>query len=70
MASKSNVYLFICYGFVRKLRPKRIPEIDPRSVLIGACLGARFGIQNIPVDWLLKVDNVEDLVSKAEKIFE
>lgn len=39
-----------------------------RSVFIGACLGAKFGIGNIPVEWMEKVDDIEKIVEMAEKI--
>merc|ERR1719361_1689048 len=32
-----------------------------RSNLIGACLGAKFGIQNIPEDWMGKVEGIENI---------
>ena len=36
-----------------------------RAHLIGACLGAKFGMEGIPKDWLVKVDNIEDIIEKA-----
>jgi len=40
-----------------------------RGILIGACLGAKFGIQSIPVTWLNKVDGIEDIINKAIECF-
>jgi ADP-ribosylglycohydrolase len=39
-----------------------------RAIFIGACLGAKFGIAGIPVDWLERVNNIEDIVKMAEQI--
>ena len=38
-----------------------------RGILIGACLGAKFGIQSIPEDWLKKVDGINDIIEKSIK---
>ena len=40
-----------------------------RSNLIGACLGARFGIKNIPTEWIKKVDDIEDIMEKCLKMY-
>ena len=40
-----------------------------RGFLIGACLGAKFGIQSIPEDWLRKVDGIKDIIEKSIKCF-
>ena len=40
-----------------------------RGILIGACLGAKFGIQSIPEDWLKKVDGMKDIIEKSIKCF-
>ena len=40
-----------------------------RSNLIGACLGAKFGIQNIPFEWLNQVDDIENILQKCVKLF-
>ncbi|XP_066936201.1 crystallin J1A-like [Clytia hemisphaerica] len=36
-----------------------------RSNLIGACYGAKYGIDGIPIDWLKKVKNIENTMEKA-----
>ena len=40
-----------------------------RSNLIGACLGAKFGIQNIPIEWIKKVDDIEVIIEKCLKLY-
>ena len=40
-----------------------------RAILIGACLGAKFGIQAIPQEWLNRVDDIEIIIEKAIKCF-
>ena len=40
-----------------------------RGLIIGAYLGAKFGIDGIPVDWLDKVDNIEKILLEAKNIF-
>jgi len=39
-----------------------------RSNLIGACLGAKFGIQGIPMEWMSKVDGIEDILENCIKV--
>ena len=41
-----------------------------RSILIGACLGAKFGLSAIPVEWMEKVENIENIIKMAEQIME
>jgi len=40
-----------------------------RSNFIGACLGAKFGIQSIPVEWIEKVDGMEQIIENSLKCF-
>ena len=40
-----------------------------RAILIGACLGAKFGIQAIPQEWLTRVNDIEIIIEKAIKCF-
>lgn len=40
-----------------------------RSNFIGACLGAKYGIENIPRDWIEKVDGIEDIMENSIKCF-
>ena len=39
-----------------------------RSIFIGTCLGAKFGLGGIPIGWLEKVDNIENILKMAEQI--
>ena len=41
-----------------------------RANLIGACLGAKFGITAIPEEWLAKVDGVEELINNCMIVFD
>ena len=36
-----------------------------RAHLIGSCLAAKFGIQGIPEEWIVQVDDIEDIIEKA-----
>ena len=40
-----------------------------RATVIGACLGAKFGIEGIPIEWIDRVDGMEDLITKSIKVF-
>ena len=40
-----------------------------RSNVVGACLGAKFGIANIPIEWIAKVDGIEDIIENCLKVF-
>ena len=40
-----------------------------RANFIGACLGAKFGIQGIPKEWLAQVDGIQDIIEKSIKVF-
>ena len=40
-----------------------------RSNLIGACLGAKFGIERIPIEWIEKVDGIEDIIKDCIAVF-
>jgi hypothetical protein len=40
-----------------------------RANLIGACLGAKFGIQGIPEDWMSKVDGMDGIIKNAITCF-
>ena len=39
-----------------------------RSCLVGACLGAKYGIEGIPADWLEKTPSVERALKFAVTI--
>lgn len=40
-----------------------------RASFIGACLGAKLGVQRIPVEWLEKVEGIEELIQDAIKVY-
>jgi len=40
-----------------------------RATVIGACLGAKFGIEGIPIEWIDRVEGIEDLIAKSIKVF-
>ena len=39
-----------------------------RSNLIGACLGAKYGIDSMPLDWISRVEGIEDILDKCIKV--
>ena len=66
----SLVSLLNATSFEAALRSNMLAGGDccSRAVFIGACLGAKFGIAGIPVDWMEKVDNIQEIVKMAEQI--
>lgn len=44
-------------------------DCNARALLIGACLGARLGVENIPLDWIKKVNGSEKILEDAIKAF-
>ena len=40
-----------------------------RSNLIGACLGAKFGLQGIPAAWINEVIGIDDIIKNAIQCF-
>jgi len=40
-----------------------------RANFIGACFGAKFGLEGIPVDWIKKVDGIEEIIKNAIKVY-
>jgi len=41
-----------------------------RSIVIGACLGAKFGLAGIPIEWIEKVDNIEEIIKMTDQIMQ
>ena len=39
------------------------------GIVIGACLGSKFGIQSMLEDWLKKVDGIKDIIEKSIVFF-
>ena len=58
-------------SFVEAIRENIMAGGDScsRGLLIGACLGAKFGLTGIPVDWMQKVLNIEDIIKAAKNIY-
>jgi len=44
-------------------------DCNARANFIGACLGAKFGVEGIPMEWIEKVDNVENIIENCVKVF-
>jgi len=44
-------------------------DCNARANFIGACLGAKFGVEGIPMEWIEKVDNVENIIQNCVKVF-
>jgi len=40
-----------------------------RSNFIGACLGAKYGIQNIPFEWIERIEGMETIIENSLKCF-
>jgi len=40
-----------------------------RGVFIGACLGIKHGVEGIPMEWIEKVTNVENVIQNCVKVF-
>ena len=40
-----------------------------RGIIIGAYLGAKFGLSSIPIEWLNNVKDIEKIISEAKDIF-
>lgn len=40
-----------------------------RSNFVGACLGAKFGLEGIPMEWLSRVEGVETIIENSLKCF-
>ena len=60
-----TVYLLFVYIFCIHFSG----DCCSRATVIGACLGAKFGIEGIPIEWIDRVDGIEDLIAKSIKVF-
>lgn len=40
-----------------------------RGTVIGSCLAARNGIEDIPMDWIEKVVGIEDIIRQAIRVY-
>jgi len=44
-------------------------DCNARANFIGACLGAKFGVEGIPMEWIEKVTDVEKIIENTVKVF-
>jgi len=44
-------------------------DCNARANFMGACLGAKFGIEGIPIEWIEKVDGINTILENAVKVF-
>jgi len=44
-------------------------DCNARANFLGACLGAKYGVEGIPMEWIEKVDNIEIIIHNAVKVF-
>lgn len=47
-----------------------IPERNELAAIVGACCGAKYGIDNIPIEWKEKIEDLSELIKLADKIFD
>ena len=43
--------------------------LSARSNFIGACLGANHGIEDIPIEWIERVEGMEPIIENSLKCF-
>jgi len=43
--------------------------LGARSNFIGACLGAKYGIEDIPIEWIERVEGMEQIIENSLKCF-
>ena len=43
--------------------------LGARSNFVGAVLGAKYGIESIPNEWISRVEGIEDIIENALKVF-
>ena len=63
--------ILIAPDFVSAVRKNILAggDCNARANFIGACLGAKFGIEGIPMEWIEKVTNVETVIENTVKVF-
>jgi len=63
--------LLICEDYVTAVRKNILAggDCNSRSILIGACLGAKLGVEAIPMEWIQKVTGIEGIIQNAVKVF-
>jgi hypothetical protein len=67
----SLVSLLLCDDYVTAVRENILAggDCNARSLLIGACLGARLGVEGIPMDWIQKVTGIQEFLQNAVKVY-
>jgi len=63
--------LLVCDNFVTAVRSNILAggDCNARALLIGSCLGARLGVEGIPMEWIEKVNGMEDILKDAIKVY-
>merc|ERR550519_2742626 len=63
--------LLECDNFVTAVRKNILAggDCNARALLIGSCLGARLGVEGIPMEWIEKVNGMEDILKDAIKVY-
>jgi len=64
--------LLVCgESFVTAVRQNILAggDCNARALLVGACLGARLGVENIPMEWINKVHGAEQVLEDAIKVY-
>jgi len=44
-------------------------DCNARANFIGACLGAKYGVEGIPMEWIEKVTDIETVIENAVKVY-
>ena len=44
-------------------------DTSARVLLVGACVGAKYGLSSIPTAWALKTRSIGAVVQSVEKLF-
>merc|ERR1712203_418883 len=63
--------LLLSHDFVSAIRSNILAggDCNARALLIGSCLGARLGVEGIPMEWIEKVNGMDDILKDALKVY-
>jgi len=63
--------LLLCHDFVSAVRSNILAggDCNARALLIGSCLGAKLGVEGIPMEWIEKVHGMESILEDALKVY-
>merc|ERR1712013_491996 len=63
--------LLLCHDFVSAVRSNILAggDCNARALLIGSCLGAKLGVEGIPMEWIEKVHGMESILQDALKVY-